>query len=191
MATLYECIVRGSNQGRDHVNVFHVLDDNDNVVLADLADVFRIDYCVPMAPIMSSQMIWTKIEIKSLSAGNPGVFTLAINVPGTVAGDPMPTGVHVHVKLVSADQSEKSGAKMVGGWGEASFTGGNPTVGTLDALQNIYDLLLLALDAVVDTEMAIFRPTFSFPGIPAFSLVQSILVRGDSVSNRRSLAFER
>lgn len=191
MATLYEVTLRGSNQGQPHINVFHVFDSNDSATLEEIADFFESDYMFPMGPVLTIDMTWSKIEVNSLSAGNPGTFSKAVNQTGTVLGDPMTTGVHIFVKLVSADQSEKSGGKLVGALGEASFVDGDPTTGTLDFIQTVYDNLLANINPDIGAVLAIYRPTFSLPGIPAFSLVQSALVRGDSVNNRRVKSFER
>lgn len=191
MAALYEVSVIATNQTKPHVNVFAFYDDNDNVDLADLADYMEGFFCVPVLPWVTTQFVYTSIEIKSLSAGTPATHQKTIFQQGQSVVDPMPTGVHLNIKLGSADQGFRAGNKLQGGLVEDEFSGGNATNATMDIFQVIYNGVLTGSNSAVGVVQAIYRPAFSFPGIPAFSLVQSVLVRGNSTTSRRDEDFAR
>lgn len=191
MATVYQVSVNAKNQSKDHSNIWAAFDGNDNGILPDIAQYFLAELLTPMLPVLSDQFIYSSIQIESLTAVNPGTFQLILAIPGQAATDPMPTGVHVNAKLVSADQSFKSGNKLLGGGVENSFTNGEPTDSYLDFIQNVLSLFRTGMGGAIGMDLAIFRPTFSLPGIPEVSIVQSILVRGGSTNNRRLKDFKR
>nr|CRY96674.1 hypothetical protein [uncultured prokaryote] len=191
MPTTYEVTVSATNQGKPHINVFHVYDGNDNAVMADIAAYFTEELLSPLLPNLSAQFRYEQTRVQSLTAVNPGLFSVATSLQGTNIGEPMPTGTHVYVGLLSADPSFRSGGKLMGGQTETHYTDGEANVGILNFIQGVIDPFIANMNTEVGVNLAIYRPTLSLPGIPAVSIVSAALVRGGSVNNRRVLPFSR
>lgn len=191
MATVYEVTLFAINNNKEHNNIFHVFDGNDNAAAFDIAAYFRDEYILPMLPITSSLMRWFRIRVKSLSAGNPIDITLSLIEDGLNLSEAMPTGVHMYVKLNSLDSTFRSGGKLVGGGVSNQFVDGEPTPGIMDSIQAVYNLLIANMDASIGCLLAIYRPALSIPGFPVVGIVSDALVRGNSTNNRRRKDFER
>lgn len=191
MPTVYEVAVKASLIGKPHVNVFHVYDGDDNATLATIASAFNTEFVDAMLPLVSTSMQFTEISVKSITGANPGTYDLSIAKTGTNPDDPMPTGIHVNVKLNSDDQGFKAGNKLIGGFVETQFTGGEPSNALLNALQVVFDDFIPALISIAGVYLSIYRPSLSVPGFPQVSTTSSALVRGDSTNNRRRKDFER
>lgn len=192
MATVYEVVLIASHIGNPHNNVFHVWDGADDDLITDIADYFDNNIVTNMLPLLTSQFVYTGISVKSITAVNPGEHFKVISKAGTNPDDPLPTGIHINVKLKSADAGFKSGGKLVSGWVETQFTGGEPSALLLDNLQTVYDSLIAGfVPAGLTASLAIYRPSLSLPGLPQISIVSEAVVRGDSTTNRRAKKFER
>lgn len=191
MSTVYQVTLTAINNGVPHNNVFHVFDGNDNAVPFDIAAYFDTNYITPLTALTSHLMTWNGVEVKSLSFANPGEIRLSLIRTGVSIVDAMPTGVHMYVKLISLDTTNRSGGKLVGGGVEDEFVAGEPTAAYMDALQAIYDPFISGMDGAIGTLLAIYRPSLSIPGLPVVGIVASALVRGDSTNNRRHKTFER
>ena len=191
MPTTYEVTISASNQGKAHINVFHVYDGNDNALLPDIATYFTAELLSPLLPNLSGQFRFEQTRVQSLTAVNPGLFSVATGLDGTNAGQPMPTGTHVYVGLISADPSFRSGGKLLGGQTEDHYSDGIANVGILNFIQGVFDPFIANMNTAIGTNLAIYRRTLSLPGIPAISIASSALVRGGSVNNRRVLPFTR
>jgi len=191
MPTVYEVALRASNQGKLHINIFHVFDGNDNAVMVNISNYFINQLRTPLLPGLSLQFRYEEIAIQSITAVNPGAFSSVSVQTGTNVSEPMPTGNHLYVKLLSADPSFKSGGKLMGGWTEGSYVNGVPNNVLLDFVQDIFNPFISGMNAAIGVDLAIYRPTLSLPGIPAVSIVAGSRVRGGSTNNRRNLAFAR
>ena len=191
MSTVYEVAVKGVQQGKPINNIFHVWDGDDNAILPVLAQTFLTYWVNAFAPNWVSVLTITNIVVKSLSGTNPGFYDLVANVVGGFVGEALPTGVHVFAKLLSGDPSFRAGGKLIGGWSEAQFVEGIPTVAVLDDVQAKMDILKSKINVDAGCDLAIYRPTLSLPGLPQISIVSAILVRGGSTNNRRKRPFAR
>lgn len=191
MSTVYEVVVNATHQSKEHTNVFHVYDGDDNAVPLTILNIFVTNFCTALLPFLNSKFTFDQITVNSITALNPGFATLALNLTGTAVGDAMPTGVHMWIKLISDDIGFRAGGKLLGGGVEDSWDGGQPDTAYLDGLQTVVDALITALTVGASVYLAIFRPTLSFPGLPQISICSSATVRGDSTNNRRGKPFER
>ena len=191
MTTVYQVDLAQTQQGKQMFSIFHLFDGNDNLDLADAINYFRIAYVLPLKIFQTEELVYNHITIRSLTAVNPGELSEVLDLAGNSVSDPMPTGVHVYVKLVSGDPSFRSGGKLVPGQTEGQFQAGDPTNALLDGIQSLYDAFISGMDSSIGASLAIYRPTLSLPGLPQVSIVASALVRGDSTNNRRHRQFER
>jgi len=191
MSTVYEVTCLATNNGKEHNNVFHVFDGNDNANPFDIAVYFRDEYIFPLKALTTDLMTWFQVRVKSLTATNPNDITLIMIQTGLSAVDAMPTGVHMFVKLNSLDTTFRSGGKLVGGAVEDQFVNGEPTANYMNAIQSIYNLFIAQMDASIGCLLAIYRPSLSVPGVPVVGIVSDALVRGNSTNNRRHKPFER
>lgn len=191
MPTIYEVTVKANQQGQDLINVFHVRDGDDLAVLSTIADIFRTHFVVPLKAQQSNTVLYESITVKSLTAVNPGVYVLPLTDEGASAGDSLPTGVHIFVKLLSQDPSFRAGGKLIGGFVETQFTSGEPENSVLDAVENILAGLIIQLVIGAAVNLFIYRPSLSLPGIPVGSIVDAVLARGGSTNNRRRKDFKR
>ena len=191
MATVFEVSVLAINNGKEHNNIYHVFDGNDNAPPFDIAIYFRDQLVIPMKAITTNLMTTYQVRVKSLTALNPNDITLIMIETGLSLSDPMPTGVHMFVKLNSLDTTFRSGGKLIGGGVDNQFVLGEPTAVYMDAMQAIFNLFFANMDTAIGCLPAIYRPSLSVPGVPVVGIVSDALVRGNSTNNRRRKPFER
>jgi len=191
MTTVFEVAVKGSFLGEVHDNIFHVFDGDDNATPEAIAEAFDLQYLAAMEPLCSVAMVWSEIEVTSITAVNPGATVLPVVRSGENPDDPYAAGNHIWTKFVSDDLGFKAGGKMVGGFVETQYLAGVPIDALLDAMQGVFNLLITNLPLAASVFLAIYRPSLSVPGFPQISLVASALVRGHSTNNRRNSPFER
>lgn len=190
MSHVFEIVMQAIQFGQIINNIFHVIDGNESESPDDVADVFENNWVVDIAAQQVNNLTWESITVTPLDVSNPAdPIVRIINVVGSNAQDPTPTGVHVWVKLKSDDNGFKSGGKMVGGMAEDQLTDGFVTVAHLAAIQTVFADLLTDLVAA-GLELCIYRPTLSSPGLPQVSTSSAILARGVGTNNRRQRPFQ-
>lgn len=192
MPLVIEIAVTAEFNGKPHVNVFHVIEDTGTESLENLLDVFELSYLPAIAAVQSANLIYNRLAAVPLDIlDNRTPVVRPINIPGDIAGSEyMPAGNHIWSVFDTPGVGLKAGGKLIGGLLEGFFTGGEPTVALLDAIEaalNILQLLLVGINFF----LAVYRPVFSVPGVPTASLVTAIRTRGDGTNNRRMNEFLR
>lgn len=190
MSHVYEVIVQAIQFGQIINNIFHIWDGDESESPSDVADVFENNWLVDIAALQVNNLAWESINVIPLDVGNPAdPLIRLVSITGSSVADPMPTGVHMWVKLKSDDNGFKSGGKMVGGFSEDNFIDGFVAAAHLIAVQTVFDDLLTDLTAA-GLALAIYRPTLSTPGFPSISISSETLVRGVATNNRRQRPFQ-
>ena len=187
MTFLVEVEMRFNMNGVDAFNIWHVADNLENEPYGLIINDFKTAYWDVLKPQIHDTTTLVSIAAHALDAGAIQPPTLiTFNDPGTnPTGDPYFTGLHYWVKLLSEDLGFKSGGKLVGGFGENGIAGQVPALLVTSVLDSALSGLFIALLGN-DVPLAIFRPSLSIPGNPAFSLVAATLTEWLSTNNRRS-----
>ncbi len=190
MSHVFEVVVQAIEFGVILNNIFHIFDGNESESPDDIADVFENNYCVDIAVQQVNNLTYEAIIVTPLDVANPAdPITRVVSIGGSVAADPLQTGAHIYVKLISDDNGFKSGGKLIGGISEDNNTDGQCPAGTITAFQTIFDDLITDLVAA-GVSLAIYRPTLSSPGLPQISTVSATVVRGIATNNRRQRPFQ-
>lgn len=188
---VYECSIHGSQRSQPIAMVYHLWDGDESESPDDVADVFENNHIPDLNLWQTNQLTWSRIAVVPLDVGNlANPINRLINLSGAVAGDDMPTGVHIWAKFQSDDNGFKSGGKLVPGQVEANYTNGIPTAAHLATIQTNYDDLITDLVAA-GLSLAIYRPTLSTPGFPSISTCSTVFVRGGGTNNRRQQPFQK
>lgn len=190
MGHVYECTISGVHAGNPFANVFHVWDGDEGNTPDSIADVFELNYIPDIAVQTHNTATYTGISIVPLDVANgKAPVVRVISVAGLVAGDGLPTGVHIWVKLISDDNGFKAGGKLIGNLAETQITAGVVFAPIMTAFQTIFDDLISDL-VVAGVALAIYRPSLSTPGFPSISTCSNALVRGHGTNNRRQKPFQ-
>ena len=178
MPLVIEISAVGDFAGKPHVNVFHVIEDTGLVSLDLALDVFENTYLPALAAIQSNDLVWSQLQAKPLDIlDNRTPVVRPINIPGTRGGtDWMPGGNHIWTVFDTPGIGLKAGGKLIGGLVEDDFTSGEPQTSLLDTIEAALNVLQTLL-SVANFFLAVFRPTFSVPGVPTASVVSAILTR--------------
>lgn len=191
MGYVYEVVLNGEQATVPIASVFHVWDGDETQSPDDVADVFENNYLPDLLPLLHTSLTWFEILVTGLDVGNlADPIKRAVGLQGQAVGDPLPTGNHVWVKFLSADNGFKAGGKLVPGVNETNSQGLTLTGAFLDSLQLVFDDLLLDLVAA-GLALAIYRPVLSLPGLPSISLVAGIVAKGLGSNNRRQRPYQR
>lgn len=190
MGHVFEVVLQAIQFGIIMNNIFHVWDGNESESPDDVADVFEDNYLVDLITAQSDSLTWETITVTPLDVGNPAdPIIRTISLQGASANDPLQTGAHLYVKLISDDNGFKSGGKLIPGLNELQVTDGQVEVATIAGIQTIFDDLVTDLVAA-GLALAIYRPTLSAPGLPQISISSAAVVRGIATNNRRQRVFQ-
>ncbi len=190
MSHVFEVVLQAIEYGIILNNIFHVLDGNESESPDDVADVFEDNFLVDAAAQQVNNLTWESITVSPLDVSNPAdPIVRTISIGGSSASDPLQTGAHIYVKLISDDNGFKSGGKLMGGISEDNVTDGQLTGAIITAWQTVFDDLVTDLIAA-GLSLAIYRPTLSSPGLPQVSASSATVVRGIATNNRRQRAFQ-
>ena len=190
MSHVFEVALQAIQFGIILNNIFHVLDGNESESPDDVADVFENNFLVDIAADQVSSLTWESITVTPLDVSNPADPVVRIvSIVGSSALEPLQTGAHAYVKLISDDNGFKSGGKLMGGLNEGQVTDGQFTGAFITGWQAIFDDLLTDLTAA-GLALCIYRPTLSSPGLPQVSTSSAIVVRGIATNNRRQRVFQ-
>lgn len=192
MPLTIEIAVIAEYNGKPHNNIFHVIEDTGLETLDSALDVFETNYLPLISAAQVDTLVYTQLTAKPLDIlDNRTPVVRAINVPGAInTAEKMPAGNHVWTVFDTPGVGLKAGGKMISGFAESSFTGGEPIISLLDDVEAALGILQLLLQAA-NFFLAVFRPAFSLPGVPVASIVTAIRTRGDSTNNRRMNPFLR
>ncbi len=191
MGFVYEVVLNGEQAFVPIASVFHVWDGDELQTPDDVADVFENNYLADLVTSITDQLSWYEILVTALDASNPAdAIKRAVDITGTLAGDPLPVGNHCWVKFLSADNGFKAGGKLIPGINETISSGNLLSEGYMDGLQTVFEDLMADL-IVQGLFLAIFRPTLSTPGFPQVSMVADVLVKGLGSNNRRQRVTQR
>lgn len=190
MSFTFEVVLQAIEFGIILNNIFHVFDGNESESPDEVADVFETFFLPELAVIQVNNLTWESITVTPLDVANPAdPIVRIVSIGGTQVGDPLQTGAHAYVKLISDDNGFKSGGKLVPGLSEDQATDGQLTTIYLDALQVVFDDLITDL-VFAGLALAIYRPTLSTPGLPQISTSSAAVVRGLATNNRRQRPFQ-
>lgn len=190
MGHVFEVVLQAIEFGIIMNNIFHVWDGNESESPDDIADIFEDNFLVDIAATQVNNLTWESITVTPLDVSNPAdPIVRIVSIAGGAVADPMQTGAHAYVKLISDDNGFKSGGKLIGGLNEGQVDDGQLTTVALNALQVVFDALLVDLVAG-GVSLAIYRPTLSAPGLPQISTSSATVVRGIATNNRRQRPFQ-
>jgi len=191
LSHVFEVVLKAVEFGVILNNIFHVFDGNESETPDDIADVFENNYLVDMAARQVNNLVYNEIVVTPLDVTNPAdPIVRAVNIAGTSTADPLQTGAHIWVKLLSDDNGFKSGGKMIAGVSEDKIEDGQVLQLQLDAWQTVFDDLITDLVAA-GLALCIYRPSLSTPGFPQISISSAALVRGIATNNRRQRSFQQ
>ena len=190
MGHVFEVVLQAIEFGIIINNIFHIWDGNESESPDDVADVFENNFLVDIAGNQVNNLTWESITVTPLDVANPAdPIVRIVSIGGSLATDPMQTGAHIYVKLISDDNGFKSGGKMIAGLSEDQATDGQLLGATINNFQTIFDDLITDLVAA-GLSLAIYRPTLSVPGLPQISVSSATVVRGIATNNRRQRPFQ-
>ena len=192
MPLVIEIAVLGTFQGKPHNNIYHVIEDTGIVLLDDAIDVFENTFLPALSAVQVDSLTYNQITARPLDIldnRTPIVRPISIS-GGSVGNEFLPAGNHLWTVFETAGIGLKAGGKMVSGWPETLFSGGEPAISLLDTVEVAFELLNVTLN-FASFFLSVYRPAFSLPGVPTASLVTSIRTRGDSTNNRRMNPFIR
>ena len=190
MGHVFEVVLQAIEFGIIMNNIFHIWDGNESESPDDVADVFENDYLPDISAELVNNLLWESITVTPLDSSNPAdPIVRTVSIGGTQVGDPLQTGAHLYVKLISDDNGFKSGGKLIPGLNEDFLTDGQLVAGVTTDFNTIFDNLIIDLIAA-GLNLAIYRPTLSVPGLPQISICSAVTVRGIATNNRRQRAFQ-
>ena len=191
MSHVFEVILQAVEFGVLVNNIFHVLDGNESESPDDVADVFEDNFLVDIAVNQVNNYIWETITVTPLDVANPAdPIIRGVDISGSLTGDPLQTGAHIFVKLISDDNGFKSGGKLIGGISEEQVTDGQLAGGVIALFDTVFADLITDLVAA-GLALCIYRPTLSVPGLPQVSTSSLAITRGIATNNRRQRVFQR